>query len=225
MLSGPGWQAPKHIFKKLTYVCVVPQYFVHSFTPMQSWNPMWSVATIIQGVQSFMASDDLTTGGMKATDSERRKLAAASIAYNEKMFPQLFGGDVVGAMKLSDQMSKDALEKSASDAAQSSGGSSSAGGARTAAAARRRRQQQQKEQQSGENDGETETEVEGDVENNVGESGDNDVDDGGDDNNDDEVSKQLNPEEIEKRRKKNAKKRAKQKAKKQASAEESGRST
>jgi len=28
----------------------------------ESWNPLWSVSSIIQGIQSFMASDELTTG-------------------------------------------------------------------------------------------------------------------------------------------------------------------
>ena len=65
---------------------------------------MWSVATIIQGVQSFMASDELTTGGMRAPETERRKLASSSISYNERMFPQLFNGDIVGAMKIADEL-------------------------------------------------------------------------------------------------------------------------
>jgi ubiquitin-protein ligase len=60
----------------------------------ETWNPMWSVSSILQGVQSFMASEELTTGGMKATDSERKAMAEASMAYNKKIFAQLFDGDI-----------------------------------------------------------------------------------------------------------------------------------
>mmetsp|Transcript_52967 Transcript_52967/g.128487 ORF Transcript_52967/g.128487 Transcript_52967/m.128487 type:complete len:277 (-) Transcript_52967:2061-2891(-) len=187
---------PSGRFQVNTKICMS----MSDFHP-ESWNPMWSVATIIQGIQSFMSSDELTTGGMKAPEPERKKFAAASIAFNEKMFPQLFGGDVVGAMKEADEKSKEALEKSASEAARSDGSGSGAGGARAAAAARRRRQQQQQQDVEDKNEN-------GDEENE-------------DDDEQVEGSKaELTPEEIEKRRKKNAKKRAKQKAKKKAAAAE-----
>ncbi|KAL8279709.1 hypothetical protein RQP46_007804 [Phenoliferia psychrophenolica] len=47
-----------------------------------SWNPAWSVQTILTGLLSFMVSDEMTTGSMRATDSERKALAAASHAWN-----------------------------------------------------------------------------------------------------------------------------------------------
>mmetsp|Transcript_52969 Transcript_52969/g.128495 ORF Transcript_52969/g.128495 Transcript_52969/m.128495 type:complete len:198 (-) Transcript_52969:2063-2656(-) len=181
---------PSGRFQVNTKICMS----MSDFHP-ESWNPMWSVATIIQGIQSFMSSDELTTGGMKAPESERKKFAAASIAFNEKMFPQLFGGDVVGAMKEADEKSKEALEKSASEAARSDGSGSGAGGARAAAAARRRRQQQQQQDVEDKNENDEDEQVEG-------------------------SKTELTPEEIEKRRKKNAKKRSKQKAKKKAAAAE-----
>ena len=201
---------PSGRFQVNTKICMS----MSDFHP-ESWNPMWSVATIIQGIQSFMASDELTTGGMKAPESERKKFAAASIGYNERMFPQLFGGDIVGAMKDSDEKSKVALEESASEAARSDGIGAGAGGARAAAAARRRRQQQKQGQQRNADKNEN------------NDDGDGDDDDDNDDNNegrDEQVQgskAELTAEEIEKRRKKNAKKRAKQKAKKKAAAEES----
>jgi len=49
-----------------------------------SWNPAWSVETILNGLLSFMLSDEQTTGGMKATDAERRRLAQISHAVNCK---------------------------------------------------------------------------------------------------------------------------------------------
>ena len=85
---------PSGRFKVNTRLCLS----MSDFHP-ESWNPMWSVATIIQGVQSFMASDELTTGGIKSPASEHRRLAAASIAYNRQMFPNLFGGDMEAAFQ------------------------------------------------------------------------------------------------------------------------------
>jgi ubiquitin-conjugating enzyme E2 J2 len=68
----------------------------------ESWNPMWSVSSIIQGIQSFMASDELTTGGLKSPESEHKKLAACSMAYNQKMFADLFSGDITEAFVQAD---------------------------------------------------------------------------------------------------------------------------
>jgi ubiquitin-conjugating enzyme E2 J2 len=63
----------------------------------ESWNPLWSVGSILQGLQSFMASDELTTGGIVASEAERRKLASESISYNNRMFPQLWDGAIEAA--------------------------------------------------------------------------------------------------------------------------------
>ena len=41
-----------------------------------------SVSTILKGVLSFMLSDEITTGAVECSDSERRRLAAASVAWN-----------------------------------------------------------------------------------------------------------------------------------------------
>jgi hypothetical protein len=61
------------------------------------------VSSIIQGIQSFMASDELTTGGLKSPESEQKKLAASSMAYNEKMFADLFSGDITEAFAQADK--------------------------------------------------------------------------------------------------------------------------
>ena len=41
-----------------------------------------SVSTILKGVLSFMLSDEITTGAVECSDAERRRLAAASVAWN-----------------------------------------------------------------------------------------------------------------------------------------------
>jgi len=47
-----------------------------------SWNPAWSVATILTGLLSFMLSDEMTTGSMNLTERERQVLASRSHAWN-----------------------------------------------------------------------------------------------------------------------------------------------
>jgi len=57
-----------------------------------SWNPAWTVATILTGLLSFMLSDEMTTGGVTSTDAERRVYASRSHAWNlqNKRFREMF---------------------------------------------------------------------------------------------------------------------------------------
>ncbi|KAI8985589.1 UBC-like protein [Trametes punicea] len=57
-----------------------------------SWNPAWSVATILTGLLSFMLSDEMTTGSVTSTDAEKRVYAARSHAWNlqQKRFREAF---------------------------------------------------------------------------------------------------------------------------------------
>jgi ubiquitin-conjugating enzyme E2 J2 len=90
----------------------------------ESWNPLWSVSSIIQGIQSFMASTELTTGGLRSPEPERKGLAKESMAYNKKMFASLFDGDIEAAMVLADKARAEAEEKAAAAQQQASTSSS-----------------------------------------------------------------------------------------------------
>ncbi|KAF7983658.1 hypothetical protein HWV62_19543 [Athelia sp. TMB] len=47
-----------------------------------SWNPAWSVATILTGLLSFMLSDEMTTGSVTSSDGHKRAFAQRSHAWN-----------------------------------------------------------------------------------------------------------------------------------------------
>lgn len=48
----------------------------------ESWNPMWTVSSILTGLLSFMLEDQITTGSLQSTTEEKQELAAASLDYN-----------------------------------------------------------------------------------------------------------------------------------------------
>lgn len=150
----------------------------------ESWNPMWSVATIILGIQSFMASDVITTGSIKASETERKRFASVSMLYNQKTFPQLFGGDIPTALAEAEESRKNACKNTTVDDG----------------AVSKRRSRRPKNT--------TGEEIKEDSEENCDNDGIQE------DLNTLAHAHEMTPEEIESRRKKNAKKRAKQKAKK-----------
>ncbi|PBK98889.1 ubiquitin-conjugating enzyme E2 6 [Armillaria gallica] len=47
-----------------------------------SWNPAWSVATILTGLLSFMLSDEMTTGSVTSSDTHKRTYAQRSHGWN-----------------------------------------------------------------------------------------------------------------------------------------------
>jgi ubiquitin-conjugating enzyme E2 J2 len=56
------------------------------------WNPAWSVATILNGLLSFMVTNETTTGSVRTTELEKKVLAGQSRAWNQKqrVFRELF---------------------------------------------------------------------------------------------------------------------------------------
>ena len=190
---------PSGRFQTSTKICMS----MSDFHP-ESWNPLWSVATIIQGIQSFMASDELTTGGLKASEADRKKLAELSVTYNQRTYPDLFEGDIGAALEAADRLVKvkapDKDETNAKDVVESS---SSNGNKATASSRRSRRMAKMAAASNNNNEEEEEKKTK---------RADND----NDSTPAAEAKQELSPEEIEKRRKKNTKKRAKQKSKKSA---------
>jgi len=47
-----------------------------------SWNPAWSVATILTGLLSFMLSDEMTTGSVTSSEAHKQAFAARSHGWN-----------------------------------------------------------------------------------------------------------------------------------------------
>lgn len=211
---------PSGRFQINTKICMS----MSDFHP-ESWNPMWSVATIIQGVQSFMASDELTTGGLRDSEANRKQFAKLSMAYNQKNYPNLFDGDIEGALETADE----ACQKAEEEAAKSKEEKTSS-----------RRSRRAKKTESSEPDEPCKEPEENPISNNNGssepklsrrqrrllaqkaaeEQPDNEEEETNNDEDEEpevaQLTQELSEAEIEKRRKRNAKKRAKQKAKKAA---------
>jgi ubiquitin-conjugating enzyme E2 J2 len=58
----------------------------------ESWNPMWSVSSILAAVVSFFVEDTQTYGSIRTSQSRKKLLAKQSLAFNvkNKMFRELF---------------------------------------------------------------------------------------------------------------------------------------
>ncbi|BFZ60279.1 Ubiquitin-conjugating enzyme E2 6 [Saitoella coloradoensis] len=56
---------------------------ISDFHP-KSWNPSWTVGTILVGLVSFMTGEEVTTGSMNTTVEQRKAYAAQSRAYNAR---------------------------------------------------------------------------------------------------------------------------------------------
>ncbi|CAD6571684.1 MAG: Ubiquitin-conjugating enzyme E2 6 [Cyphobasidiales sp. Tagirdzhanova-0007] len=79
-----------------------------------SWNPAWSVSTILTGLLSFMLSDEITTGSIRSSDSEKREFAKSSHAWNLKnaKFRSIFPEYAVADMQRLPNMGEADLGKS-----------------------------------------------------------------------------------------------------------------
>lgn len=68
---------PNGRFRENTRLCLS----MSDYHP-NTWNPSWSVATILNGLLSFMTGDEATTGSITTTDQQKRILAERSMEYN-----------------------------------------------------------------------------------------------------------------------------------------------
>ncbi|PRT55300.1 Ubiquitin-conjugating enzyme E2 6 [Wickerhamiella sorbophila] len=73
---------PSGRFKPNTRLCLS----ISDFHP-DTWNPGWSVATILVGLLSFMNSEEATTGSLMSSERVRKDYAAKSVAWN-RSFPK-----------------------------------------------------------------------------------------------------------------------------------------
>lgn len=85
----------------------------------ESWNPMWSVSSILTGLLSFMMDNSPTTGSVTTTVAEKQKLAKASLAFNcknatfRKLFPEFV--EKYEQKQLAEQPAKDQTAKVSND--------------------------------------------------------------------------------------------------------------
>ncbi|KAL8996722.1 MAG: hypothetical protein Q9169_003837 [Polycauliona sp. 2 TL-2023] len=68
---------PSGRFQPSTRLCLS----ISDFHP-KSFNPAWEVSTILIGLLSFMTSEEMTTGSVRASESERRYMAARTRWWN-----------------------------------------------------------------------------------------------------------------------------------------------
>lgn len=86
-----------------------------------TWNPSWSVATILNGLLSFMVTDELSAGTVRTSAQERRRLATISHEYNLKtrMFQELFPEFRNGPIRIDNGQADISIAKKAAALAQS----------------------------------------------------------------------------------------------------------
>ncbi|XP_077284704.1 ubiquitin-conjugating enzyme E2 J2-like isoform X2 [Arctopsyche grandis] len=102
-------------FKTNTRLCLS----ISDFHP-DTWNPAWSVSTILTGLLSFMLEDTPMTGSMESSNCMKHRLALKSLEHNlkNKAFCELFPETVVEikeALKRHEQSSKADSEFQAGD--------------------------------------------------------------------------------------------------------------
>ncbi|KAF1813048.1 putative ubiquitin-conjugating enzyme Ubc6 [Eremomyces bilateralis CBS 781.70] len=68
---------PSGRFQPSTRLCLS----ISDFHP-KSFNPAWGVSTILVGLMSFMTSEEMTTGSVRANEAERRLFAARTRWWN-----------------------------------------------------------------------------------------------------------------------------------------------
>ena len=83
-----------------------------------TWNPSWSVATILTGLLSFMTGDESTTGSINSSDNVKKRLARESKQWNlehnrhfSANFPELIGSNKADIERMKQEDSQKSLPK------------------------------------------------------------------------------------------------------------------
>jgi len=107
---------PNGRFKTNTRLCLS----ISDYHP-DTWNPAWSVSTILTGLLSFMLEKSPTLGSIETTLTEKRYLAEQSAEFNlaDKTFCELFA-DMAEELKQTIERRKSALEQAANQASSGS---------------------------------------------------------------------------------------------------------
>ncbi|KAJ3176138.1 Ubiquitin-conjugating enzyme E2 6 [Geranomyces variabilis] len=106
----------------------------------KTWNPAWSVSTILTGLLSFMLEDAPTTGSIKTTTAEKRVYAQKSHAVNlanarfKEVFPELCTPELA-PLPNAPTTSPAAAAKPSASAADANASSPATGGAAASTAA------------------------------------------------------------------------------------------
>ncbi|KAL5015343.1 hypothetical protein ScPMuIL_009613 [Solemya velum] len=106
---------PNGRFKCNTRLCLS----ISDFHP-DTWNPAWSVSTILTGLLSFMLEKSPTLGSIETSDHTKRQLAAQSGLFNlnNKIFNELFP-DVVDKIKEDIRKREEEMRNATSNGSQS----------------------------------------------------------------------------------------------------------
>lgn len=119
---------PNGRFKTNTRLCLS----ISDFHP-DTWNPAWSVSTILTGLLSFMLEESPTLGSITTTAETKKRLAQSSLSFNvaDKMFVELFPemtaeirSELAEQERKQQQLHQEATESR--DGTQSSGGTDGA---------------------------------------------------------------------------------------------------
>ena len=80
---------PSGRFKTNTRLCLS----ISDYHP-DTWNPAWSVGTILTGLLSFMLEKSPTLGSIETSEAVKRRFAIATHEFNlkNKVFTELFPG-------------------------------------------------------------------------------------------------------------------------------------